>query len=437
VGVNNMKKRFIILCIILLLFNAILIPSIDSTTINLDNNIKIFGDKPETSGIRLDASSPYDYGLRIGRLLRSQYKLIDFLARFTKKSDTDSENIKEQIHYMEEYCPFFLEELKGLSVSTNIRLERLLTIHKLISSIFDGMCTTTLSTGVATKHNETFLTHNVDHGTSSLSDLFSLFVSRFFSWKLWVVKINTMKYRYAFWGIPILREWPCINEKGLGFGGDGLLLTKNESRYIDEGPGISTYMLERLTLMTCKNVSEVAMLWKNTERASGTYKKWPHHWDNSISGWCDREGGILMIEQTHNHIITVFGNSTEITDAPEGILWHTNHHLWLDPNLTGSMFRGEHPSSTFRATRARELLNNNYGNITLNECKNITRDHSGGSDKNGRDSYDICKHPDKNWSSVNAFAWIVQPKKLTVYWTHRSPCRSRFIKRDLTKIFEK
>ena len=156
-----MNKRLIILCIILLLFNTTLIPAMDSKTINLYNNIKKFGDEPEISAICLDASSPYDYGLKAGRLLRLQYKLIDLLARFTKKSDTGSGNIKEQIHYIEKYCPFFLEELKGLSVSTNIRLERLLTIHKLISSIFDGMCTTTLSTGVATKHNETFLTHTV------------------------------------------------------------------------------------------------------------------------------------------------------------------------------------------------------------------------------------------------------------------------------------
>ena len=174
-----------------------------------------------------------------------------------------------------------------------------------------------------------------------------------------------MKYKYAFCGIPILDEWLFLNEKGLGFGGNGMGITKNESRYIDEGPGMSTYMLERLTMMTCKNVSEVAKLWKNMERASGTYRDWPHHFDNSISVWCDREGGILMIEQTHNHIITVFGNSTEITGASEDVLWHANHHQWLDPNLTGSLFPSEYSSSGMRAERARELLEENYGNITL------------------------------------------------------------------------
>ena len=136
-------------------------------------------------------------------------------------------------------------------------------------------------------------------------------------------------------------------------------------------------------MMTCKNVSEDAKLWKNNQRASGTYRTWPHFWDNSMSVWRDQEGGILMVEQTHNHILTVFGNSTEITGAPEGMLWHANIHQWLDPNLTGSMFREDARSSPLRADRAYELLMDNYGNITLDVYKGITRDHGGGYDRNG------------------------------------------------------
>ena len=105
------------------------------------------------------------------------------------------------------------------------------------------------------------------------------------------------------------------------------------------------------TMMTCKNVSEVAQLWKNMERASDKSKKGFNRWDFSTSVWCDREGGVLTIEQTHNHIITVFGNSTEITGAPKDVLWHAAHHQWLDPNQTGSVFPDEYPSSALRAER--------------------------------------------------------------------------------------
>jgi hypothetical protein len=390
--------------------------------------------------INIKASSSYEYGLEAGKLLKKEYRLIDnILARFTKKIDVSQENIENQIKYMGQNYPFFLEELRGLSASTNIKLDRLIFLQNKLYSLFDGECTVTLATGKATKNNETFLTFNIDSSVDGIRDiLFSTIIHRIFSLKCWIVRINTMEYRYAFWGIPILYELPFLNEKGLGWGSPGTLFTKNESRHIDEGPGIATMLLDELAMMTCKNVSEVASLYKNFERASPSQKDtgWFHMYDGSTSCFCDSEGGILAIEQTHSYIITVFGNSTDITGAPEGILWHTNHHQWLDPNLTGSIYPNENPSSGFRAERAHELLEQYYGNITLDVCKKITTDHGGGYNKNGKDSGDICRHPDKYASKVTAFSWIIMPKELTVYWTHTSPCKGIFWKHDFSKIFD-
>ncbi len=430
-----MKKAFInkkiISFIILIFFSTPLLNQNVAYSNSPDKNLG-----SEESIIYLDACSPYDYGLLVGKQFRAQYKLLDMSSRFLRNNNMNKEEIQEQINNIEKYCPFFLEELKGLSSSLGLKIERLIFIIKSIAYLFTNSCTTTSSTGPATKNNETFLTQNLDQGVNHISNFLGLIFQRLSSYKIKIVKINTINYRYAFLGTPILLEYPLMNEKGLGFGGNGLGLTDNKSRYIDEGPGISTYMLERLSMMTCKNVSEVADLWKNSERASGKYKDWPHFWDNSISMWCDKEGGILSIEQTHNNIITVFGNSTEITGAPEGILWHANIHQWLDPNLTGSCFPNESNTSSFRMKRARELLEKNYGNITLDVCKNIMSDHGGGSIIDGKDSYDICRHPDENLSTITSIAWIIQPKKLTVYLTHKSPCRSIFSKYDLSEIFE-
>ena len=109
----------------------------------------------------------------------------------------------------------------------------------------------------------------------------------------------------------------------------------------------------------------------------------------------------------------------------------------MDPNLTGSVYPSEYPPSALRAERTYELLNNSYGNITLDVCKKISRDHGGGFDPNGKDPGDICRHPYKDNPKVTAFAWIIQPKDLTVYWTHGSPCRSIFWKHDFSRIFGK
>lgn len=425
----NLFKEIIVIYTVFLLFGMALMPAIISEIPKTENVKTFLEEKSEELIVYINASSPYDYGREVGKQFFLEYKMIDILTRFFKRDKND----KEYINNLSRFSPFFLEELKGLSASTDINLERLISLHVSICSIFRGECTTTLSTGKSTKNNETFLTQNLDSGSVGTTIFW-----RIVSYKSWIVKVATMKYKYAFWGIPIVYEIPFLNEKGLGFGGNAIALTENESRYIDEGMGKSTYTLERLSMMTCKNVSEVATLWKNTNRSSGTSRDWPHFWDNSVSIWCDREGNVLMIEQMHNHIMTVFGNSTEITGGSEDILWHANHHQWLEANQTGSVFPGENQKancSYLRMVRAHELLETNYGNITLEICKNITRDHGGGTNEDGGDSCDICRHPDKNLSAITMFSWIIMPKELVVCWTHGSPCTSRFIKHDFSKRF--
>ncbi len=432
-------KKISIIIVISLLFGGIISPVATSITIDTTNEIETYSEnKNKEQIVYLTASSSYDYGLQVGRDFLFQYKMLDILARFFKNDVIADEDIKKQIDNIEKYSPFFLEELEGLSTITNIDVERLVVIQNIINSIFFGGCTTTLSTGKATKNNETFLTQNIDINADTIVDFVGLIfyqvINRLFR-RYWVARINTMKYNYAFFGIPILKEIPIINEKGLGFGGNGIRTTENPNLTIDEGKGIPTHQLIRLSMMTCANVSEVAKLWKNSERAADTTKK-GHHWtDFGASAWCDKEGNILMIEQSHSYIITVFGNSTDITKSLEDILWHANHNQWLDSNLTGTIPRIEYPSSAMREDRAHDLLKEHYGNITLEICKKINRDHEGGIDKGSRDSSDICRHPDKDSLVITSHSWIVVPKKMTVYWTRGSPCRSRFIKTDFSKIF--
>jgi len=377
--------------------------------------------------------SPYEYGFKTGRDFNFEYRLLDVLFKFTKNKKEYTQN---QLTTMKEQFPFFFEELKGLSDSTNIKLERLISIQKYLNIILDKGCTTTLSTGKATKYNETFLTQNLDQGTKGFGSYLSILILRLFTLKCNIMTRNTIRYKYAFWGVPVLHEIPFLNEAGLGLGGTCIYLTKNESRTIDDGQGIPPHMLERLAMMICKNVSEVAELWRSVERTSSMDgKDLRFHYSMSF---CDKEGGILVVEYTHNNIITVFGNSTDITGSFEGILWHTNHHIWLDSNLTGSIYKGENmkaDSSYFRAERAKEILCNNYGNITIDTCKNLVRDHGGGSNKNGKDSYDICCHPDNNNSDITVFSWIIMPKNFKIYWTRRSPCKSRFIEYDFSSCF--
>jgi hypothetical protein len=235
-----------------------------------------------------------------------------------------------------------------------------------------------------------------------------------------------MRYKYAFFGIPIFRELTVLNEKGLAHGGNGIKFTSNLSQPIDEGEGLSLVSLRRLTMMICKNVTEVVNLWNNSPRESSRK-------DGILTSvYCDNEGNIVIIESTHSYFIAVYRNSTNMTNSYEDILWHTNHFQWLDYNLTGSIRPEDNPGSVIRYKRCKQLLEENYGIITLETCKEICRDHGGGFVLDEKDSADICGHPYNNTFRITTFSYIVLPQTLTIYYTHRSPCKSRYICRNLT-----
>jgi hypothetical protein len=429
----NGKKIILFFILIILVNTMTLSPSASGTKNFIQKNVitygsilthdnKVFKNILNKQQSHIDSSpiSSFDYGKKMGIKYYNTYHIINtFFSKLNRKVDKKIlEQVNAQMNIMNKYCNYFLEELKGLSFSTKIPIKRLLILQYFISYLFSsGKCTITASTYPATKNNQSFLTQNWD--ISSFSPLLPL--TRFYTY---FPQINNDEngYRYVFLGIPVIGEIPLMNEKALGFAGAGLSLTKNTSRYIDTGDGIPIYYLELLTMKNCSNITEVVNLWNSVPRSSDPKQIFPNHYDYDITLWGDKEGKILIIEQTHHYFIAVYGNSTEITNAPPGILWHANHHFWLDPNQTGSSFPDETTSGT-RTKRARELLETYYGNITLNECMNITRDHGGGTNPKKEDSSDICCRPDIHSSFTTAFSWIVVPKYYTVYWTHARPCK--------------
>ena len=429
-------KKWLAFVMIIFFVGLAFAPAVDSNSIIIDKGKMFFQDNLELSVRNMEASSHYDYGYKSGKLLRSQYKLIDFLARFSK-TDISNQYAENQIKFMEKYCPFLLEEFEGLSASTNIKLERLLYLKYFLNSYIGERCMSFACTGPATKNDETLLIQKKDTSNTfykiGIMKLLNVYLERLVFCRLLWVKDNAgyqSNYKYIYLGIPVIFEWPLLNEKGLGFGASGTVATTNESRSFDTGPGITGEMLFALAMTTCKNVSEVAELYKSVERAGYIGSQ-----INSLDAYCDAEGGILMIEQTHNYIVTVFGNSTEITGAPAGILWHVSHHQWLDPYKTGSVTPEEFPVSAMRADRTLELLETYYGDITLDICKKITRDHGGGFNPNGKDPADICRHSDKNGIGLEISTYIIDPKDLAIYICRGPPCRHIYRKYDFSKTF--
>jgi len=366
------------------------------------------------------SNSSFDYGWKIGKRYRVRYHIINNLANSFKQININYKIVEEYLSKIREFFPAHFKEFKGLSSSTHIKLERLVYLHILFSYILGSNCTSMLATGKATKKNDTFLIINLDGGI-----LLTALV-RFFSLQVWINRHNCQNnYKYAFIGIPIILENPMMNEKGLGLGQTATIC--NEKRYNKNmnRNGVYISSLIRNTMKTCKNVDEVADLWRNTKIAN---KKIGDE-INQTTAWCDKDDGILMIETGPDMIKTVFGNSIDITGSKEEILWHALHHQWLDSRETGSMLPSENIYSSLNANRARELLETNYGNISLDACKKIARDH-------GKGEHDgLCKHATKKRLVTTGCSYIVQPKNLTVYLARGNPCKREFCEHDFSNFF--
>ncbi len=406
------KKTLSVLIIVILIQSALFsLPAVQPRTLASNTNISFDGSTPISS---------FEYGKKMGKDYFAAYQVINLFCSMLHPQEKKNLEalVQHQILILKKYCNYLLEELQGLSSITKISVERLVLFQSFLSYHFSPRrCTITASTTPATSNNQSYLTQNWDMPVFTPLLPLTWFYTYF-------PHINTDEngYRYVFLGIPVLDEIPLLNEKGLGFAGAGLSLTENTSRYIDTGDGVPVYYLGLMTMKNCSTVAEVVNLWSSTPRSADPSFLYPHHCDYDITMWGDHAGDVVIIEQTHQYFIAVYQNSTQITQAPIGILWHANHHLWLDSNLTGSSFPNETTSGA-RTARARELLEQYYGSITLNECMNITQDHGGGYDPTKEDSSDICSRPDKHGLWTTAFSWIVVPKEYTIYWTHARPCR--------------
>jgi hypothetical protein len=131
----------------------------DNTTKKILGNLS--GRNNDFSCYSIDVSSSYDYGYNIGRLIGSTIKKINLLSHFIRNSNQNEmqDYAQKQIIVLKKYYPDELEELQGLSDYVHIKIEQLLILKKIINSYFSEQCTVTISTGKATKNNQTFSLH--------------------------------------------------------------------------------------------------------------------------------------------------------------------------------------------------------------------------------------------------------------------------------------
>ena len=105
-------KKVLAVSIVLFLFVTALMPTLYSKTPDYKKTTSFFKNESKVSGTYFEASSSYDYGLKVGKRFRLQYKLLDILIGLTKKNKVNQKDISDQINVIERSCPLFLDELK-------------------------------------------------------------------------------------------------------------------------------------------------------------------------------------------------------------------------------------------------------------------------------------------------------------------------------------
>jgi len=431
------KRNKIIIIVVLLFYISLLILSV-----TVSANIPVYKVAISTSPVNeneiethyIKASSYYDYGKQVA--LRFPYILVNAFAVNNGGMSSEEENEINSI--IENMSDDFHDELEGFSDKFDISTTEAMYLIRTFTNYLPitGECTTALATKKATKEEgNTYLIQTIDSKPSVKLTrmLYSL------------LNINYIVlpgfYRYASLGIPFVSEYPLINEKKLAWGGNGL--SYRDYGDLDNGSGWPTFFLELLAIRECETVSEVNYIFQNNIfggnrlRASGLvnykHRKWPHHWDGDITSWADGNGDIVVIEQTHSYYEAKFVNPNN--PLFKFVLWHANHHLWLDPSETGSKTAKECPSSYARTERAKKLLYDNYNNINMQICMDIIRDHGGGY-PNKKDSYDICRHRDTSDNHNTAIGWITDVKNQIIYYTNEQPCHNKFITFNFGDIFD-
>jgi len=342
------------------------------------------------------------------------------------------DQIKNNLYDLEYYTPGFITELQGLSESTNINIKEILLSYNILKLSKNTSCTTSVVTKDATKKHNTYLIQNWDipfYGKIHL--LYLLFLYQRF--KVCKIKNNNS---YVFYGFPVLFELPIINEKGVCFGGNATLVTSDKKRYVDKGPGIPIYLLVRKTMRESDRISDVKNIWMNNLRSSNKSKYFPYFWDLASSSWADRYKNILIIEQSHNHIITVDNNNSEQFNGFKDVIWHTNHHKWLDPDVSGSEYPSIHTTSRIRNNRSYEYFKKHYGRIDLDTCKSFTRDHKYRFFNTYKNSNNICRHVDPCNRHGTLFSYIVEPEKYLINFCPGIPCKTKYKKIDCKKLLK-
>lgn len=348
----------------------------------------------------------YDIGRQYGEACRERIKetIEEVWVRMIKAYNPEADK-KQMVaigkRFLDSYKgePDLLDELKGIAEGANVNFDEVLFIQtgielleywpKLVKGETKvnpakiGGCTSFAATGKATKNGETISGQNEDWIPTSEPILMRLQPDK--------------GPRVLGLTLPGCFVTEGINSAGLACQAN-LIVTTNSGIGIPPDGGMRQKVLHQ------KNIGDALGAIYTTKRASAS---------NFVIA--SDEGDIIDVEATRDDV--------SVLHPQNYILVHTNNLVterFKDTDLMAQLL----PDSYLRVNRMRRLMEEHYGELSVDIMKKLLTDHNGRPDS-------ICRHldvedpPDQRLLTVASI--ISVPREQKMYISNGNPCENDYL----------
>ncbi len=332
--------------------------------------------------------SHFDCGFQIGQACRDELQRIVSLDKKTPPEGlTWEECLRRSNDYLsptERRFPFLIDEIRGAAKGANLDPLELFTfaVEELwVRPSRLRNCTDIVVCPPATK-GEVIIGHNNDLGPAYEETLAAV---------QWNLPDDLAMFTVGLGGIFV----------SAGVNNYHLALTGSELTQTDNKIGIPRGYIAQ-AILSATTFEEGLAIALDPNRASS--------YNNIIS------------TTDHGKIVSVEGSATDyaLLYPQNGRLSHANHYL--DPKMQKHEGHPEYTSSLLRHERAEILLDQYKVAITVEDVKNVLRDHG----KDHIPSADtICRHGD---TSKTVFSMVINLATGVVELTSGNPCQNKFEK---------
>lgn len=316
------------------------------------------------------SGSNYDCGAAIGTALRGQIleNLRDYPAIIEHETGITREEamdyVQRIIPAIEDYAPELMEEMLGIAKGADLHLNDIVMLNArtelmsapAVTSVDIGECTSMTALGAATDTGHVLIGQNWDWN--------SLVCHR-----VAVIAISVPDQPHT----VMFAEAGLVGKIGLNASGIAVCANRLTSSDDKLQTGIPWHVQLRKVMMA-DNM---------------------HHAIKAVTTPARGASGMFMIASRDGEAVTLETTPTDFdTQLPEdGIMTHSNH--FLAPEMKSRDTGKARSSMTLiRHDRARRLLAEDQGNISVDSFKRVLADHF---------SYPaaICRHPDKDLMEVD------------------------------------